>query len=352
MKKTALIALLLSLCLLLAACGSAAAPASTQEPVPAEVPTPAEDPTPTEEPVALDNELPVRVMVLNGTTGFGMAPLIASSEAGQAALNYSFTVESDASVVTAALVSGEADIAALPTNAASALYNKTQGQVQLLAINTLGVLYLVSDGSVPVESFADLEGQTVYAPAQNPSFIFSYLCAANGVNVSVDNSYAQPAELNAVLSSGEAGDVHLAVLPEPMVTIARSKNQALSVALDLTVEWDKVSEPGSLVQGCLVVQRDFAEAHPAELAAFLTEYEISVKLLLDDPAAGAQAVEAAGVFQSAAVAEKAIPRCNICFVSGEAMKAPMAAFLQSMFETAPQSIGGALPGDDFYYVLK
>ena len=278
-----------------------------------------------------------------------MAGLIAADAAGETALNYSFTVETDASNVTAALVSGDCDIAALPTNAASALYNKTGGKVQVLALNTRGVLYLVTDGSVAVDSIADLDGQTVYAPAQNPSFIFASLCKANGADVTIDNTYAQPAELNAAVAAGE---VSLAVLPEPMVTVARSQNQDLVVALDLTEEWDKVFEAGSLVQGCVVVRTEFAAAHPAEVAAFLTDYEASVALLTEDTAAAAKAVEEAGIFAKAAVAEKAIPNCNVCFVTGEEMQAQLTAFLEIMFEAAPQSIGGAVPGADFYCILK
>ena len=296
-----------------------------------------------------EDTLTVNVMTLNGTTGFCMAGLIAANDAGETAQNYAISVETDASNVTAALVAGTCDIAALPTNAAAALYNKTEGKVQVLALNTRGVLYLVSDGSETVDSFADLEGKTVYAPAQNPSFIFAALCAANDVNVTLDNRYAQPAELN---TAAAAGEVALAVLPEPMVTIARSQNPALTVALDLTAEWDKVLEPGSLVQGCVVVRTAFAEEHPDAVGQFLAEYEASVRLLEDDPADAAQKIEAAGIFAKAAVAEKAIPRCNLCFVTGEAMQQELAAFLSVLFETAPQSIGGAVPGEDFYCVLK
>ncbi|MBQ9663811.1 MAG: ABC transporter substrate-binding protein [Oscillospiraceae bacterium] len=298
---------------------------------------------------ALDTELPVRVITLNGTTGFGMAGLIAAHEAGETALNYSFTVDTDASNVTAALVNGDCDIAALPTNAASALYNKTGGKVQVLALNTRGVLYLVTDGSVDVGSIADLAGQTVYAPAQNPSFIFAALCAKNGLELDIDTTYAQPAELNTAVAAGE---VSLAVLPEPMVTVARSQNPDLKVALDLTEEWDKVFEPGSLVQGCVVVRTEFAADHPAEVAAFLKDYEASVALLSDDTAAAAKAIEETGIFAKAAVAEKAIPNCNVFFVTGEEMQTELSAFLEIMFEQAPQSIGGAVPADDFYCVLK
>ena len=287
-----------------------------------------------------DTSLPVRVVTLNGTTGFGMAGLIAAHEAGETALN---------SNVTAALVSGDCDIAALPTNAASALYNKTGGKVQVLALNTRGVLYLVSDGSVKVDSIADLDGQTVYAPAQNPSFIFAALCSKNGIELNIDTSYAQPAELNTAVAAGE---VSLAVLPEPMVTVARSQNQDLVVVLDLTAEWDKVFEPGSLVQGCVVVRTEFAAEHPAEVAAFLEDYGKSVALLTDDVPAAAKAIEEAGIFAKAAVAENAIPKCNVCFVTGEEMQAELSAFLEIMFEKAPQSIGGAVPGDDFYCILK
>ncbi|MFR6424911.1 MAG: ABC transporter substrate-binding protein [Oscillospiraceae bacterium] len=219
---------------------------------------------------AVDKDLTVNVVSLNGTTGFGMAKLMADSKAGNAALNYSFTVETDPSNATAALVNGTADIAALPTNAAAALYNKTDGAVQVLALNTRGVLYVVTDGTENITSFADLRGKNVYVPVQNPTFIFQYLCEKNGLtagtDITIDNTYAQPAELNTALASGE---VHIAVLPEPMVTIARAANPELTAALDLTAEWDKVSEAGSLVQGCVVVRKAFADEHPNEVKAFL-----------------------------------------------------------------------------------
>ena len=356
--NVAMIALLLAVCLLFSACGSksAAQTAPTEQPAaeaaPAAETASAEEAAPAAEapaePEAADADA-VRVLVLNGTTGFGMAGLMAKSADGNAAVNYSFGVETDPSNIAAALISGECDIAALPTNAAAALYNKTQGQVRVLALNTRGVLYLMSDGMMDLKSFADLDGRTVYVPAQNPSFIFAYLCQANGVNVTIDNTYPQAAELSAALASGK---VELAVLPEPMVTASIIKNTDLMLNLDLTAEWNKVAQPGSLVQGCVVVRSAFADAHPEELAAFLAEYEESVNLLSSDISGAVQKIEAAGIFPQAAIAERAIPHCNVCFVTGEQMKSELSAFLQIMFEAAPQSIGGALPADDFYCILK
>ena len=295
-----------------------------------------------------DAAVNTRVYTLNGTTGFGMAGMIAANE-NKVCPEYTFTVETDPSVVTAALVSGDCDIAALPTNAAAALYNKTEGAVQVLALNTRGVLYLVTDGKEKIESIADLNGKTVYAPAQNPSFIFAALCSKYGIELDIDTGYAQPAELNTAVAAGQVG---LAVLPEPMVTVAKSQNPELTVALDLTEEWDKVFEPGSLVQGCVVVRREFAEAHPDAVKAFLTDYEASVKLLTEDTEAAAKNIEAAGIFAKAAVAAKAIPNCNVCFVTGEDMQRELGAFLEIMSRKAPQSIGGKLPGEDFYCILK
>ena len=301
----------------------------------------------TEPPVEMAS---IRVSVLNGTTGFGMASLMDASAKGEAEQNYEFTVETDASNIVAGLVDGSVDIAALPTNAASTVYNKTQGKVQVLALNTLGVLYLVTDGSVTVESMADLEGQTVYAPAQNPTFIFQHLVQANGLeNVTIDNTYAQPADLNTAVASGQ---VAIAVLPEPMVTVAKAQNQNLVVALDLTAEWDKVNPEGSLVQGCVVVRKEFVESAPNAVAVFLGEYGASIEALTTDIEGTAAKIEATGIFAKAAVAAKAIPNCNVCFITGGEMKAALSEFLTIMHGVAPASVGGAVPGDDFYCILN
>ena len=291
-----------------------------------------------------DTDGPVNVMVLNGTTGFGMAKLMADADPS----DWAFTVETDASAVTAALINGSCDIAALPTNAAATLYNKTQGGVQLLALNTLGVLYLVvNEKALTVESLDDLAGMTVYVPAQNPSILFQALCQAADVDVTADDTYAQPADLRTALAAGE---VDLAVLPEPMVTIACAANEDLAVALDLTALWDEVYPAGSLVQGCTVVRTAFAQEHPEKLASFLEDYGDSIQYLTDEPAQAAALIAETGVFANAAVAEKAIPRCNVCFITGQPMQAAMKQFTQILFDIAPDSIGGAVPEEDFYWL--
>ena len=301
---------------------------------------------------AVDKDLTVNVVALNGTTGFGMAKLMSDSKAGTTALSYNFTVETDPSNATAALVNGTADIAALPTNAAAALYNKTDGAVQVLALNTRGVLYVVTDGTENITSFADLRGKNVYVPVQNPTFIFQYLCEKNGLTVgtdiTIDNTYAQPAELNTALASGE---VHIAVLPEPMVTIARAANPALTVALDLTAEWDKVADT-QLITGVTVVRKEYAEEHPDVVAAFLADYAQSVNAANTDLDGTAALCEEQGVVAKAAIAKKALPNCNIVCLTGDELKTNASAYLQVLFDADPKAVGGAMPGDDFYWTAE
>lgn len=302
----------------------------------------------------IDTEKEISVMVLNGTTGFGMAKLMEDDATDAAALNYKFAVETDASNINAALINGSADIAALPTNAASVLYNKTQGKVQVVALNTLGVLYVVEKGDT-VKSFADLKGKTVYVPGKgsNPEYIVNFLCEKNGFeigkDITLDFSYNAPAELRTAVA---AGKVDLAVLPEPMVTIAKTANAELNVALDLTKEWDKVATPGSLVQGCIVATKEFAENNPNELNKFLEEYEASVKYTIENAQNAGELVAKHGIFEKAPVATKAIPNCNICFVKGEEMKNSLSEFYKVLLEANPASIGGKLPADDHYYISK
>lgn len=297
----------------------------------------------------------IKVYTLNGTTGFGMAKMMSDNKNNS---KYQFSVQSDAAFVQNALINGDVDIAALPTNAAANVYNKTEGGVKILAVNTLGCLYVLTKEGVTLTSFEDLRGKTVCVPAQNPTFIFTDLCKKNGLvpgtDITIDSqSYAKPDALRDALASGA---VEIAVLPEPMVTLAMAKakqnNVTLKNAMDLTAEWDKVNTPGSLVQGCIVVRTAFLEKYPTAVKEFLTAYEASIKFLSTNTAEAAQMIADNGIFAQAAVAEKAIPKCNVCYLAGEAMKNAMKVYLEVLKGIQPVAIGGTLPDDNFYYIAK
>ena len=297
-------------------------------------------------------DAPITVYTLNGTTGFGMAKLMNDNTDGK---KYDISVKTDAADVTAALINGDVDIAALPTNAAANVYNKTQGGVKILAVNTLGCLYLLTKDGVNVSGFEDLRGKTVYAPAQNPTFIFTDLCKKNGLtpgtDITIDStSYAQPANLRDAVASGA---VEIAVLPEPMVTVAMAKakqaNVTLKNAMDLTKEWDKVNTPGSLVQGCVVVRTEYLEKNADKVKEFLVDYKASIEFLNANAAEAAQMIQDTGIFAQAAVAEKAIPKCNVCYLDGAGMKSAMEVYLTALMNINANAIGGKLPEADFYY---
>ena len=294
-----------------------------------------------------NEDVTLNVTVLNGTTGFGAAALMSDAASGKTELDYNFTVETDASNVTAGLINGSIDIAALPTNAAAALYNKTNGKIKIAAVNTLGVLYLMTNSqNMTVNSISDLDGKTVYCPAQNPAFIFKAICDANGVDVTIDTAYSQPADLRSALVSGK---VDIAVLPEPMVTIAKSANENLTVSLDLTEEWESVYGENTLMQGCIVVRTEWAVAHPKELNKFLEEYEASVNYTTENPSDAAELIVSMGVFAGkSAVAAKAIPNCHIVYIDGYEMACALDVFFETLYDINPQAVGGKIPDSEIY----
>ncbi len=291
----------------------------------------------------------INVSLLNGTTGFGAAKLM-SDEQKNTSINYKFTVEADAQLITAGLINKTIDIAALPTNAAAALYNKTEGEVQIAAVNTLGVLYLVTNSEkVKISSISELESKTVYCPAQNPAYIFEAICRKNGLvngeDITIDTAFASPADLRTAIVSGE---VDIAILPEPMVTIAKSANKSLTSSLDITEEWKKAYGTDSLMQGCIVVRREWAETYPKELEEFLKEYRASIEFVNQNPAEAGEMIASLGIFAQAKVAEKAIPSCNITYVDGDEMKNALSSFFSALCEINPKSVGGKIPDSGIY----
>lgn len=289
----------------------------------------------------------INIATLNGTTGFGMAKLISDAKKSQTHLNYSIEVQTDPSLIQSSLISGELDIATLPTNAAANLYAKTNGGIKILATNTLGVLYvIVNEANADIKSLSDLEDKTVFCPAQNPTFIFKGLCEKANVNVTIDNSYAQPADLRTAIVSGQ---VDIAVLPEPMVTIAKSANKSLTVALDLTAEWNKVFPEGSLMQGCVVARTEFIEQNPQAVEKFLSEYMDSVNYVNTHTEDAATLIAEAGIFEKADVAKVAIPKCNIKYVDGDDMADALDLFFKTLYDINPQAVGGSVPPADIYY---
>ncbi len=349
MKKLSLILLsaLLSISLL-TACSSSEAE-ETQGEVTSTT-TQTEETTPAVDPVD------VRVAALKGPTAMGLTQFMDSNEMGEKTdNNYSFDIVVDPAEVTALLAKGEVDIAAIPANLASVVYNNTDGAIEVLGINTLGVLYIVENGET-ITSIEDLKGQTIYATGKGatPEYSLRYILSSNGIDPDTDVTIEWKSEATEVLSAITSTENAIAMLPEPFVTTAQTNVETLRVALDLTAEWDAIQEDNkgstsSLVTGVIVARKEFVEQNPAAVEAFLNHYSESVDFINNDVNAGA-ALVAKYEITTEEVAKTAIPKCNIVFMdSSKNLQTTLTGYLTVLFEQNPASVGGALPADDFYY---
>ena len=357
MKAKRLVALLLSaaMCMSMAACSSGTsepeAPAvkPSEAPVETPAPAPAEPAKPAETPVAEPAERTViNIAGLKGPTSLGMLQLMENDAAEATANDYEFLLAGAADEIVGKIATGELDIAAVPTNVGATLYKKTEGGVQLAALNTLGVLYILENGET-IQSIEDLAGKSLVATGQGstPEYALNLILEKNGLTDSVTVEYkAEHSEVPPMLVSGEAS---IAMLPQPFVTSVLAQNQNIRVALDVTEEWNKaVNGESDLTMGCVVVRKEFAENNPEALNAFLDEYKESVDYVNANPAEAAQISEKFDIIK-AAVAEKAIPECNIVFIEGDEMHKIASGCLQVLFEANPKSVGGAVPDEAFYY---
>ena len=337
MKKVrAIVSLLLALTLALSltACGGQA----NSEP---------EQPETQEELTAAE----INLYVLSGPTGIGAMNLWAASDAGDTKNTYHITMPGANDEVVAALSKGDADIAAVATNLAATLYNKTDGGVTVLAVNTLGVLSLLSNGQ-EVNAVSDLKGKTVYAPGQgaNPEYILRYVLTGNGLDPDKDVTLQFVGEGSELLTVWQSDPEAVILAPQPVATSILMQNENARTLFDMTEEWDKIAGGDStLMMGCVIVRNEFLQANPGAVELFLQEYAASIEKAQSDVEGTAALCEQYGLIPKAALAQKAIPSCGLTFVTGAEMKTGLSGYLQVMFDANPKSVGGALPGDNFYY---
>ena len=296
-----------------------------------------------------EDETPVHVLALKGPTAMGMVKMMSDNDSAETPAD-TFELAAAPDEVSAKLVQGEVDIAAVPANLASVLYNKTNGGVQ---VNTLGVLYIVEDGDT-VQSVADLKGRTIYASGKGatPEYALNYILEKNGLVPGEDVTIewkSEHAECVAALAEDADG---IAMLPQPFVTTAQTKKETLRTALDLTEEWNKIQESegtaSTLVTGVTVVRTAFAKEHPEAVADFMEAYQASVSYVTENTDEAAKLIGDYDIVPEA-VAKKALPACNIVCITGDEMKEKLSGYLGVLKDQNPEAVGGELPGDDFYY---
>ncbi len=352
MKKILALILALVAVFAFAACSDGNANETTPEGT--DTVAPSGDETNLPDEVVIDYDTEFNITVISGTTGMGFANMMTENNNGNGAFKYNFDIVTAADIASSAIISGSADIAAVPTNLAAVLYNKTNGGIKALAVNTLGVLYLIENGE-GITDTSGLAGKTIYCCQQgaNPEYITSYILEQNGYEVGkdvfLDFTYNAPDDLaNALI----AGEVDLAVLPEPKVTTTLMKNDSLRVALNFTEEWEKVSGGQPLPQGCIIARNEFIEAHPNEVNAFLEEYKKSVDFVNESPEEASAMIAELKIIPNAQIALKAIPGCNIAYLDGEEMASAMSSFFTVLHSKNSKAVGGMLPDENIFYKGK
>ena len=292
----------------------------------------------------------VRIAGLKGPTTMGLVNLLDMERSGKASQHYDLQLYGAADEIVPKLIKGELDMAAIPANLAATLYQKTNGGIQVMAVNTLGVLYVVEKGD-SIHSFADLKGRTILSTGKGttPEYVLRYLLTKNGLDPDKDvkiEYYSEASEVTAQMAASKKDAI--AVLPQPYVTAAQLKDSSLRVVLDLTREWNKVCDT-QLITGVTVVRTEYAKENPDIVANFLRDYEKSIKAAQTDIAGTAALCEETGVVAKKAIAQKALPQCNIVYRVGDEMKADVNAYLKVLYDASHAAVGGKLPDANFYY---
>lgn len=294
----------------------------------------------------------INIGCMKGPTGIGMIKLLNDSDEGKSINHYNYTIAGTADEISTALVKGELDIAAVPCNLASVLYNKTEGEVVTVAINTLGVLYIIENGD-NIKEVADLKGKTIYSTGQGttPEFTLRYLLTEAGIDPDKDVNIQYKSEAPEVLAALNLDTDAVAMLPQPYVTSALNSNETLRIALDVTAEWEKLAEDSTVVTGVLVARKSFIEENKACFAEFLKEYKASTAYANSSIEETAALLEKFDIFK-ATIAKKAIPYCNVTFINGTEMKEKAMAYLQVIYDQNANAVGGKLEEGMFYIESK
>ncbi|MCH5205740.1 MAG: ABC transporter substrate-binding protein [Oscillospiraceae bacterium] len=289
----------------------------------------------------------IKVVALKGPTAMGMTKLMSDNETEK--YGYDFDILAAPDEITPLVASGKADIACVPANLGAVLYSKTEGGVQTLAVNTLGVLYICENGDT-VKSAADLKGKTIFSSGKGatPEYSLNFILQSNGIDPEKDVAIEWKSEHAECLQSLLTTENSVALLPQPFVTTAQAKNESVRVALDLNDEWDKLGVSSSLITGIVIVRKEFAEQYPNAVKKFLERYEASVNYVNGNTDAAAELIEKYDIVP-AAVAKKALPECHIVCISGKEMKEKLSGYLGVLYEGDAKSVGGKLPDDGFYF---
>ena len=340
MKKTSFLLVVLFVLIFTAGCNNG----------PAETPTPDENAEETPMPEEPADVKPVNVTIagLKGPTSIGMIKMIDEKALKSDKYNVEYIQESAPDSLTGKIINGDIQISSVPINLASVLYNKTQGKVQLLAVNTIGNLYIV--GTEDISSVSQLECKTLgmSAKGSTPDFAMNYILKQTGLEGKTELNYAL--DHATLAQSVIAEDTRVALLPQPFVTQTTLKNPNVKMLIDLNEAWnDATGGKSELFTGCIIINKEFAENNPEFVDEFLKQYENSVNWVLENQKEASVLTAKHEIMPDAVLVEKALPYCGITFRKAAEAKDSLNSFYQILFDSNPASVGGSMPDDEFYF---
>ncbi len=293
----------------------------------------------------------INIATLKGPTGMGMVKLMELDEKGETKVDYNFQVVGSPTQVVSGFVNGEIDIAAMPTNLAAILHAKTEGNIQLLAVNTLGVLFVLEKGT-QIETIKDLAGKKIGSAGQGavPEFLLQFLLQENNLDSVHDVEIDFYFEHSALATKMIVGEIDYALLPQPFVTSVMMQNKDVRIALDFTKEWEKVLGEGKMLpMGVVAARKDFVAENREAVIAFLSEYKESIAFVNNNVEEASVLIEKHGILPKAQIAKLAIPYSSIVYFTAQDAKADILDFFKVIYDFDPKSIGGSLPSDEFFF---
>lgn len=297
---------------------------------------------------ALAEPLQLTVAGLKGPSSIGMLRMIESEPVFGEDVETEYQIVDEPQLMIARIMSGEADIAAVPINLAAVLYNKG-APYRLGAVTGDGLLHIVSSRE-DIGSVEDLKGKRIYCIAQGstPEFVLRYVLEKSGIDPDTEVELDFSFDHVAIAPQLIAGKVDLAVLPEPFVSIVASKNPAVQPVIDLQQVWAELSGTGDTYPiTATLVRNSLYREHPEALKAFFAAYRESIDWANANPA---EAGGLAGKYMEmpAPIIAKAMPRLNLRYQSPREARSRVEELYQVFHGFAPASVGGTIPGDEFY----
>lgn len=253
--------------------------------------------------------------------------------------------------ITSLIKSGKADIAALPLNTAAQLYNKTNGGIKIMSITALNSLYLVEKGDI-IKKLSDFKGKTVVTSGKGTVFDYYllYVLKESGIDPETDITIRYLDTYDDVVADAKGENSSgLCVVPCNYACEILYAEKGYDTVESFT-NILKLKTEMVFAAECLAVRTEYLEAHPDLVEEFLDFADMSATFITSSARAGLYLIDAK-LFADEEKALANVFNCNPVCIQGDELVTLASENLKFLYELDPDSVGGALPDENIYYVL-